>query len=78
MHLLIQIRPTCGIHFVVNQLKGISSFTPRNEFESLRKRLSTVWTRFYFVESVGYILENTVKRYIENQKYIYYVFIPSI
>lgn len=68
VHLFVKSRPTYAIHFVINQLKGYSSFTLRKEFESLRKRLPTLWTRSYFVETVGHISEETVKQYVENQK----------
>lgn len=68
VHLFIKSKPTYAIHFVVNQLKGYSSVVLRKEFPSLKSRLPTLWTRSYFVESVGHISEDTVKKYIENQK----------
>ncbi|MEE0527844.1 MAG: transposase, partial [Prevotellamassilia sp.] len=40
----------------------------RKEFPWLRSRLPSLWTRSYFVESVGHISEETVRKYIENQK----------
>lgn len=70
VHLFIRTKPTYAIHFIVNQLKGYSSVKLRCEFPKLRSRLPTLWTRSYFVESVGHISENTVKKYIENQKYV--------
>lgn len=68
VHLFIRSKPTYAIHFVINQLKGYSSICLRNEFPWLRSRLPSLWTRSYFVESVGHISEKTVRRYIENQK----------
>lgn len=68
VHLFVKSRPTYAVHFVVNQLKGYSSVTLRREFPKLRSRLPTLWTRSYFVESIGHISEETVKRYIEEQK----------
>lgn len=68
VHIFIKSKPTYAVHFVVNQLKGYSSAVLRKEFPTLRSRLPTLWTRSYFVESVGHISEETVKRYIENQK----------
>lgn len=67
-HLFIRSKPTYAVHFVVNQLKGYSSVRLREEFPRLRSRLPTLWTRSYFVESVGHISEDTVIKYIENQK----------
>ena len=68
VHLFIKSKPTYAIHFVVNQLKGYSSVALRKEFSSLRSRLPTLWTRSYFVETVGHVSESTVVKYIENQK----------
>ena len=68
VHLFIRSKPTYAVHFVVNQLKGYSSVRLREEFPKLRSRLPTLWTRSYFVESVGHISEDTVMKYIENQK----------
>jgi putative transposase len=50
------------------ELKGDSSVKLRKEFPKLKSRLPTLWTRSYFVESVGHISEDTMKKYIENQK----------
>ena len=68
VHLFIKTDPANGPHYVVQQFKGYTSRLLRQEFESLRSRLPTLWTRSYFCESVGCISEETVKRYIENQK----------
>lgn len=68
VHLFIRSKPTYAVHFVVNQLKGYSSVKLRKEFPKLKSRLPTLWTRSYFVESVGHISEDTMKKYIENQK----------
>lgn len=68
VRLFIKSKPTYAIHFVVNQLKGYSSLMLRKEFPWLRSRIPTLWTRSYFVETIGHISEETVKRYIEEQK----------
>ena len=68
VHLFIKSKPTYAIHFVVNQLKGYSSLMLRKVFPWLRSRVPTLWTRSYFVETIGHISEETVKRYIEEQK----------
>ena len=70
VHLFVRSKPTYAVHFVVNQLKGFSSRILRKEFSIMRTRLPTVWTRSYFVETIGHISEATVLRYIENQKRI--------
>jgi putative transposase len=68
VHLFIRSKSTYAIHFVINQLKGYSSVRLRKEFPWLRSRLPSLWTRSYFVESIGHISEETVRKYIENQK----------
>lgn len=68
VYLFVKTTPVNSHHYIVQQLKGYTSRILRKEFESLRKRIPTLWTRSYYVESVGHISEDTVKRYIENQK----------
>ena len=40
----------------------------REEFPWLRSRLPSLWTRSYFLCSVGHISEDTITRYIQAQK----------
>ena len=68
IHLFIKICPTDNIAYVVNQLKGRTSRVLREEFPELKKRIPSLWTRSYYAESVGCISEDTIRRYIENQK----------
>lgn len=68
VHLFVKAKPTDAPHFIVGQLKGYTSFNLRNEFAELKSKLPTLWTRSYYIESVGHISEETVKKYIENQK----------
>ena len=70
VHLFVKSKPVYMIHFVINQLKGYASPRLRKEFPHIRTRLPSLWTRSYFVETIGHISESTVKRYIENQKKI--------
>jgi REP element-mobilizing transposase RayT len=53
---------------VVNRLKGASSRILRGEFLHLKPRLPTLWSRSYYVLTVGHVSEATVKKYIESQK----------
>lgn len=70
VHLFIKSNPVDSPHFIVQQLKGYTSRVLRQEFPSLKSKLPTLWTRSYYCESVGHISEETVKKYIENQKNI--------
>lgn len=66
VHLFVKCEPIDSPHFVVQQLKGMSSRILRQEFPELLK-IPTLWTRSYYCESVGHISESTVKKYIEHQ-----------
>jgi putative transposase len=68
VHLFVKASPVASPHWIVQQLKGYTSHELRNEFESLRTRLPTLWTRSYYVESCGHISEDTIRKYIEEQK----------
>lgn len=67
-----QFRITAGAtdapHFIVNQLKAHSSSTLRAEFAWLKARLPSLWTRSYYVESVGDLSPDALAQYVENQK----------
>ena len=68
VHLFVKCDPTDSPQYIVGQLKGYTSFNLRKEFASLQTKLPTLWTRSYYVESVGHISESTIKKYIEDQK----------
>jgi putative transposase len=68
VHVFVKCRPTASPHWIVQQLKGYTSRIMRQEFEPLRTRLPTLWTRSYYCESCGHISEDIVKKYIEDQK----------
>ena len=68
VHLFIKASPVDSPHFIVQQLKGYTSRILRQEFKHLRTRVPTLWTRSYYVESIGHISEQTIKQYIEDQK----------
>ena len=68
VHLFVKSTPTASPHWIVQQLKGYSSKILRQEFPELKSRLPTLWTRNYYCESVGHISQDSVKKYIEQQK----------
>jgi len=68
VHLFVKASPSLAPHFIVRQLKGYSSRILRNEFPSLKSRLPSLWTRSYYIESVGHISEDTIRKYIEDQE----------
>ena len=68
VHLFVKAAPTDSPHWIVQQLKGYYSRMMREEFPDLKRRLPSLWTRSYFCGSVGHISEESVKKYIEDQK----------
>lgn len=68
VHVFIKANPTDSPMHIVSQLKGHSASVLRKEFPNLKTQLPCLWTRSYFCESVGHISEETVKKYINEQK----------
>ena len=69
IHIFLKGTPTIPIHLIVRLLKGKSSRILRAEFPHLKRRLPCLWTRSYYCETIGCINEETIKKYIENQKF---------
>lgn len=67
VHLFVKTRPKDSPSFVANQFKGMTSRVLRQEFPHLRSRLPTLWSRSFFVASVGAVSAATVRRYIDTQ-----------
>ena len=55
-------------HAVVARLKGYSSRFLRKEFVSLKTRIPSMWTRSYYIGSVGTVTKEAVINYVKNQK----------
>lgn len=71
VHLFIQVSPTDAPVDVVRTLKSITAVKIFTEFPALKKRRfwgSGLWSRGTYYGSVGHISEETVKRYIAEQK----------
>ncbi len=68
VHLFVKTKPTIAPHFLIQQLKGVTSRILRSEFKHLKSKLPNMWTRSYYIESVGHISQDTIKKYIQEQK----------
>jgi putative transposase len=66
VHLLGGVDPQFGVHRLVGHLKGRSLRQLRQECS----RLPTLWTRSYFVATIGGAPLSMLKQYIGNQKNI--------
>jgi len=71
IHMLVSCEPDMAPAKLVQYLKGRSSRRLQDEFPELRKRYwgQHLWARGYFCASVGAVDEETIKKYIENQKW---------
>ncbi len=67
VHLFVRADPAASPSYVANQFKGLASRVLREEFPHLRRRLPTLWSRSYFVSSVGNVSAAAVQKYIETQ-----------
>jgi len=68
VHLFVKGKPIDSPHWIVQQFKGYTSRVLREEHPSIKSRLPTLWTRSYYVESVGHVSEKNIRKYIEEQK----------
>lgn len=68
IHIFVSSVPTLPVHYIVQQLKGFTSHELRNKYEHLRKKLPTLWSRSYYVGTVGFVSDTVIKNYIANQK----------
>ena len=68
VHIFVTGYPTEAIQHIVNQLKGYTSRIMRSEFSILRTKLPCLWSRSYYVGTVGYVSEAVIRKYIEGQK----------
>jgi putative transposase len=71
IHMLVWCPANLAPAKLVQYLKGRSSRRLQDEFPELRKRYwgQHLWARGYFCASVGAVDEDTIKKYIENQKW---------
>ena len=66
--MFISFDPRQPLHKLIKLFKGKSSRILRDKYPKLKSRRPSLWTRSYFSCTIGYISEETVKHYIENQK----------
>lgn len=69
IHIFVKADPTSSVAYIVAQFKGYTSHAIRKKYPELWSRLPSLWSRSYFAASVGHISEETVKKYINDQKY---------
>ncbi len=68
VHLCLESDPTLPVQFLANQFKGYTSRVLRDRYPALKSRLPSLWSRSYYVGTVGAVSEASVRRYIAAQK----------
>lgn len=67
VHLFLSCPPSLAPDQAMFRIKGYSSRVLRQEFPHLLK-MSSMWTRSYFVSTAGNVSSETIKKYIAQQK----------
>ena len=68
VHLCVESDPGIAPAKLAAQFKGSTSRILRQEFRHLRTQLPSLWSRSYYIGSIGHVSKATVRRYIEHQK----------
>jgi putative transposase len=68
VHLFVTALPIHAPQHLANQFKGYTSRVLRQEFDFLRTRIPSLWSRSYYVGSAGHVSADTIQKYIEAQK----------
>lgn len=70
VHIFLAASQTVAPCDIARTLKSLSAVRLLSEFPDLKQfyaRCGTLWSRGYFISTIGRISEQTVKRYIEEQ-----------
>jgi putative transposase len=70
IHCFVSSDVKTPVHRIVSQLKSYSAYKLKILYPELLTRVPSIWTRSYYSGTVGFISEEIVNRYIENQKHV--------
>lgn len=70
IHVFASAHPKIAPSYIVKMLKGISARKLFLKFPQLKKRVwgGHLWNNSFYIETVGSISEDVIRKYIENQK----------
>lgn len=73
VHAFVSAAPKISISYIVKMLKGILGRRVFMEFPNLREKLQrgVIWNHSFYVETVGSVSEENIRRYIEKQTNAY-------
>ena len=69
VHVFLRAKPNLSPAKIINHLKGKTARKLLQEFPELRAKTTNgrLWSRSYFVATVGYVTDEIVKHYVETQ-----------
>jgi putative transposase len=70
VHLFISAHPKVAPSYIVKMIKGISGRKLLLRFPDIKKKLwkGHLWNSSYYIETIGSISEDAIRKYIEKQK----------
>jgi len=71
IHFFVSAKPTVAPTDIVRTLKSITAIQLFKEFPALKKfysRCGSLWSKGYFVSTIGKVSAETVQKYIQEQK----------
>lgn len=70
IHLFVSAHPKISISYIVKMMKGISGRLLMREYPEIEKMLwkGELWNPSYYVETIGSVSEENIRRYIQNQE----------
>jgi len=68
VHMVVESDPGMVPTKLATQFKGYTSRILRQEFRHLRSQLPSLWSRSYYIGSVGHGSEATVRLYIASRQ----------
>ncbi|MGF7396154.1 IS200/IS605 family transposase [Thermoanaerobacterium sp. RBIITD] len=70
VHVFVSAHPQVAPSYIVKMLKGISARRTLMKYPELTKQLwkGHLWNSSFYIETIGSISEDVIKKYIEHQK----------
>jgi putative transposase len=70
VHMFVSAHPKISPSYITKMLKGISARKTLMQYPELTKQLwkGHLWNSSFYIETIGSISEDAIKKYIENQK----------
>ena len=70
IHVFVSAIPKISISYIAKMMKGISGRLLLKEFPEISKQLwnGELWNPSYYVETIGSVSEEAIRKYIQNQE----------